>query len=230
MRGSVAALALVLTALVIGGCGGSSKDDKPSAKESAALAGIQQAASDVIRETSYRDKPGSKRAYGVFGEFFKTARTPIHEKSVKLEMRIQDASVALGNALRRGKLDQAGRHAKELQSAVNDAVAQVTGARSGTKQGLLAVLEQMKAAARDLNEEARNRDRKGTRRAFQALSKLFASSRSQIEAKDAGAAQTIATGVDKVKKALKGRDDRDQVLTTTGDLLKAVEAVEKKLE
>ena len=229
---SIPALALVAVALLAGGCGDDdgSGDKKLSGKETAALAGIQQAASDVVRETSYRDKAGSKRAYGVFGEFFKTARVPIGSKSKKLEDGIQAISVELGNTLRKGKLEKAGREAKELQEAVNEAVAQVTGNEVGTKQGLVAVLEQMKAAARDLDEEAKNRDKKGTRRAFETLEKLFTSSREQIEAKDVHAAEAIATGIEKVRKALKGKDDKGQVLKASDDLLRAAGKVESELK
>jgi hypothetical protein len=227
------AIALAAVALLIGGCGddkGDSGGNKVSGKETAALAGIQQAASDAVRETSYKDKAGSKRAYGVFGEFFKTARGPIHAKSPDLEDRIQEASVELGDTLRKGDLGKAAREAKALQKAVNDAVTAVTGKKAGTKQGLVAVLEQMKAAARDLDEEAKNRDKKGTRRALQAFQKLYVSTRDQIEAKDVHASEAIATGIEKVRKALKGKDDKGQVLRTTDDLLRAVGAVEQKTE
>jgi hypothetical protein len=232
-RGSGGAVSLVVAALLLGGCGDDDKGSdvkKLTGKETAALAGLQQAASDVVRETSYKDKPGSKRAYGVFGEFFKTARGPIGAKSKELEDRIQEVSVELGDTLRKGDLGKAGREAKELQEAVNEAVSQVTGKEAGTKQGLVAVLEQMKAAARDLNEEARNRDKKGTRRAFQAFEKLYKSTREQIESKDVHASEAIATGIEKVRKALKGKDDKGQVLSTTDDLLRAVNTVEKKTE
>lgn len=225
-------VALTFGALLLGGCGdddGGSGGKKLTGKETAALAGLQRAASDVVRETSYKDKAGSKRAYGVFGEFFKTARGPIGAKSKELEDRIQEVSVELGNTLRKGKLGEAGREAKKLQEAVNEAVTEVTGKEAGTKQGLLAVLEQMKAAARDLNEEARNRDKKGTRRAFETFEKLYTSTRDQIEAKDVHASEAIATGIEKARKALKGKDDKGQVLSTTDNLLRAVNTVEQKV-
>jgi hypothetical protein len=228
-----AVIVLALLTLLLGGCGDDdSADDKPSAPASKStpqateeMAELQLAASDVVRETSYEDEAGSKRAHASFAELFKASEATIREKAPEAASRIDEESAAVEEALAAGDLAEASREARALQAAVNEAATAVTGSAGGTKQGLLAVLEQMKAAARDLNEEAKNDDAPGTKRAYEAFAKLFAASRKQITAENPGAAETIETGLAKVKTALEGKDDRATVLATTGDLLTAVTAV-----
>jgi phage-related protein len=190
------------------------------------MANLQLAASDVVRETSYEDEDGSQRAIETFDRLFETGRSTIESKGPELARRIEEESDAVGGAVARGDLAGASREAKALQTAVNAAAAAVTGKAAGTEQGLIAVLEQMKAAARDLNEEAKNDDARGTKRAYEAFSKLFESSRKQLTAENPGAVETIETGLGKVRAALDGEDDAAAIQATTGDLLTATNALE----
>ena len=237
LRARGPAVAALVAAAVLAGCGSDDKSSgttqatkpaPPTSQSATAVANLQLAASDVVRETSYKDKDGSQRAYDSFTQLFASTRAAIQAKGAELASKIEEESAAVGRALKRGDLAEASREAKALQKAVNSAATVITGQKAGTKQGLLAVLGQMRAAARDLNEEAKNKDAPGTQRAYQAFAKLFASSQRQLAAKDPGAVETIKTGLEKVQQAIEGKDDTAKIQATTGDLLTAVNAIAAK--
>lgn len=236
----IAAVLLTVLALAAAGCGSSKSSSGGSTSTSssptsgpqaaAALANLQRAASDVLRETSYNDRAGAKRAIDAFARAFDRAKGAIRARSAVLATRIDERGAKIGLAIEGGEFAGAALVARSLQAAVNDAAVLVTGSRAGTRKGLLAVLDQMKGAAYDLSQEAKNRDAANTRKAYAAFARLFAASRKQIAAKDPGAATSIHTGLSKVQAALKAKPDNAKVLATTGDLLTAVNAVVAKMK
>jgi hypothetical protein len=188
---------------------------------------MQVAAADLVRETSFEDTPGSQRAYGEFQTLFATNAEAIRAKSPESHSSIEPAMRALKTALDAGDLKQASDAATTLLKVVNDAVEKVTGVAGGTKQGLVLIVEQMKAAVRDLKEEVKFKDVPGMKRAAEAFHKLYNASADEIKAKSSEAGALIEQGLKEVNTAVAGGDnakvaaaaDRMEQLTTQAENL-----------
>ncbi len=100
-------------------------------------------------------------------------------------------------------LKHASTAAAEMLKAVNDAVSRITKKKGGPTIGLLLILQDMTAAARDVQQEAINHDKTNVGRAFTAFGKLFAASKGKIQKKSPKAEKMIQTASNAVGSAVR---------------------------
>ncbi|PZR99607.1 MAG: hypothetical protein DLM69_07200 [Candidatus Chloroheliales bacterium] len=167
---------------------------------------LQSAAADLVRETSFEDKAGETAAFKAFSDLFMANEAAIRAKSATAASNIDAAMTALGSALQAGDAEKAKTEATNLLKAVNDAAEPVTGVKSGTLGGIELLMQQLQASVRDLEAEITNKDTANIQRAYQALDKIYQSSKSQIQDKSPQAATTIETALNALGVAVQGGD------------------------
>src|SRR4051812_35335076 len=121
-------LAPVLVAVTVAGAAGCGSSDKTSSDTTApqpaaarpspaSVSELQQAASDLVRETSNNDAAGAKRALESVDTAFEEAQDALEESSPATEEAVKHALAETKDELERGDLDGASRVAKELRAA-----------------------------------------------------------------------------------------------------------------
>ena len=101
-----------------GGPGGAAVD---------ALAKLQPAAADLLRETTNKDKDGSQRAYDAYHALFAANEDAIRAQNTEAWQRLENAMNEVRDALAAGDLTKAAAAANELQTEVNDAMREMGG-------------------------------------------------------------------------------------------------------
>ena len=179
-------LAALVTAAVFGlaACGVDKSSStggggKLSALETQAMAELQDSAGDLVREISFNDKPGTRRVLQETQTALDQSREAVKKASPGAEAEIAKELAEVREAVDRQERGAALTAAKELQTHVDEVAG--NGAQGGAKTGLVAVLAEMREAARGVAREAEHDDRAGTIRAYQELAKLFAATRKQIK-------------------------------------------------
>lgn len=213
---------LVMIGLVAFGPVSHSSAQSASGDLKSIVQNLQLDASDMVREIANEDQDGIQRAYGAFTKLFTANRDAIKAKSAEAEMRISDAYNAVSDALNAGDLGKAKDASTALLKALNDAAEPLTGVKSGSVEGLLLVMQQMKAAARDLEQEASFKDIKGLQASYDAFDKLFKASESQINDKSPQAAMLIEDASNMVRDSITGGDTA-KVSAAADNLQKAVD-------
>jgi hypothetical protein len=188
-----------------------------------AIAELQLAASDLVRETSNEDREGTQRAYTEFSDQYEAFRDEIEAEAPDAASRIENAFDELGDQIDAGTFDKASETAAELLEAVDDAAEAITGESGGSTTGVLATLQALESAARDLEQEASFEDARGTQRAYEAFNKLFEGSKADINAESPGAATRIEDAAAEVEEPLSS-GDLDQVHDAAVRLVDAVDA------
>jgi hypothetical protein len=191
-----------------------------ASKVPAAIAKLEPAAEDLVRETSFRDKAGSRRAFTALKSAFKKAEKLLETKARDEAEEIDPRLDKVDKALKSGDFREANDLAKEIRSAVEDAVRKFRGGGS-TAKGLDLVMEKLKEAARELDREASFKDTAGTKRALSEFQKLFNANKRRIEAKSAAAEELIGKALAKVSEEVRA-GDTDNVRPATRALLAAV--------
>jgi hypothetical protein len=191
-----------------------------ASKVPAAIGKLEAAAEDLVRETSFKDKAGSRRAFIALKSAFKKAERLLETKAREEAEEIDPRLDKVDKALKAGDFREANDLAKEIRSAVEDAVRKFRGGGSTTK-GLDLVMEKLKEAARDLDQEASFKDSAGTKRALAAFQKLFNANKRRIEAKSATAEELIGRALERVSEEV-GNQDTDKIRPATRALVAAV--------
>jgi hypothetical protein len=192
------ASALVMTA---GAAAPAAATAAPRASASSNVVRLQNAAADLVRETSYKDKEGSARAVSAFTAALNAAKTDLATKAADEAAKITVALGEVKDALAAGDFAQASAAAREVRDAVDEAAAKV-GATAAPTRGLAKTMASLKAAARDLDQEARNGDKAGSKRAYTAFKAAFADGGSKLKAKSARSYRSIDRARAAVGKAL----------------------------
>ncbi len=187
---------------------------------------LQTAAQDLVRETSNRDKEGSRRAFTALEAAFGRAQEQLREKAPAQEATIDRLIESVDSALKAGDLRKANGFSVTIEKAVEAAAAKIAGGTGGTAKGAKAVVQGLKAAARDLDQEAGFKDKEGTQRSLTSFTKAFNAGRKQIEAASPQAEETIMAALERVAAAVKG-GSTGKIHTATTALVKAVDAAGK---
>jgi hypothetical protein len=191
-----------------------------SAAIPASIEKLEAAAEDLVRETSLKDKAGSRRAFTALKSAFKKAERLLETKARDEAKEIDPRLDKLDVALKSGDFREANDLAKEIRSAVEDAVRKFRAGGS-TAKGLALVMEKLKEAARELDQEASLKDTAGTKRALSAFQKLFNANKRRIEAKSTAAEELIGRALDRVSEEVRNQDT-DKIRPATRALVAAV--------
>jgi hypothetical protein len=233
---------MVTLAIGIAGCGGSdeSTDTTPAFQAARTtttqaspvttrqVAVLQESAGDLVRETTYRDRRGAVQAYKETQDRYEQVQEAVRSKAPGPAKEIESGLDATNRALQGDNVPVAATNAKRVLKAVNESAPAVTGKPSGPETGLAAQLRQMKAAARDVQQEIGRRDKAGTRRALTAFAKLYSSARDRIEAKVAATAGKIDQALREAKTAAAKGDAqglKEAAQTLQGAVDEAIAAV-----
>ena len=158
--------------------------------------GLRAAATDLVRETSFKDKDGSKRAFADLVETFAAVKSRLRvtapDETAAIDMWIGKTDASLNES----NVGKAHTYAANIIKELSDAAAKLTlAAPAATSKGLPAVFANLKATARDLDQEAEFQDAAGIKRELAAFTKLFNASRAAIKAKSPKAEALIATAL-----------------------------------
>lgn len=190
-----------------------------ASKVPAAIEKLETAAEDLVRETSFKDKTGSRRAFTALKSAFKKAEKLLETKAREEAEEIDPRLDKVDKALKSGDFREANDLAKEIRSAVEDAVRKFRG--GGSTKGLDLVMEKLKEAARDLDQEASFKDTAGTKRALSDFQKLFNANKRRIEAKSPAAEELIGRALARVSEEVRNQDT-DRIRPATRALVAAV--------
>ncbi len=176
---------------------------------------FRSAANDLVRETLFKDQAGSERGYATLKTLFAADKTKLEPKAPDETDAITMWLTKIETSLKAHNLTAAHTYAVNITKELHDAADKLVGVQA------TGLVDQLTAAAHDLDQEAGFKDVPGTKRALAEFTRLFASSRKKIEAKSALAEEIVAGALAKVTAAVK-TGDNVKIRTATKGLVAAV--------
>jgi hypothetical protein len=195
-------------------------------------------ANELLGTVKKKEADASQAAYDTYHTTFAAHENDIKAKSAETQLKLEDAMHEVRDAITAADWDKAEQAAEELVAAITAAKTTLAGSSTSTGNSsgsgaeasgdMASTMNSLKAAAADVQREAKNNDKDGAQRAYDEFHTLFAANENAIKAKNAEAQEHIEAAMHEVRDAITA-GDFTKAATAADELVKEVRDVEAEL-